>query len=94
MSVDPAVQDSPTVRLCGATYVPLLMACRAWSRAFLAAARVAKPPTQRGLVLPVRESSSRTTYDQVLPRWRSPSRILESFNVSPMILEELLKLSE
>src|SRR5215470_5998990 len=52
---------------------------RASSRAALAVSSVANPPTHRGLLTPVSGSLTRMTYDQVLPRFITPSRSLVAF---------------
>jgi hypothetical protein len=46
---------------------------RASSRAALASSSVAKPPTYRGLLMPVSWSLTRITYDQVVPRFSAPT---------------------
>ena len=61
------------------TYSPFRALTRASSRAALAASSVAKPPTQRGLLTPVSGSLTRITYDQVFPRFMTPSRSLGAF---------------
>ena len=55
-------------------YWPCRALTRAWSRAALASCSVAKPPTHRGLLIPVSGSLTRITYDQVVPRFMTPSR--------------------
>src|SRR5438445_13707703 len=55
-------------------YSPRRACTRAWSRAALAASSVANPPTHLGLLTPVSGFLTRITYDQVFPRFMTPSR--------------------
>ena len=61
-------------------YSPCLAFTRASSRAAFASCSVAKPPTHRGLLMPVSWSLTRITYDQVVPRFMTPSRSLTRLN--------------
>src|SRR5437016_14337346 len=60
-------------------YRPWCAFTRAWSRADFASCSVAKPPTHRGLLTPVSGSLTRITYDQVRPRFMTPSRSVGAF---------------
>src|SRR5215471_942539 len=66
-------------------YRPWCAFTRAWSRAAFAACSVAKPPTHLGLLMPVSGSLTRITYDQVCPRFMTPSRSLERFLRGPFL---------
>src|SRR5215467_13699077 len=60
-------------------YRPWCAFTRTWSRAAFAACSLAKPPTRLGLLMPVSGSLTRITYDQVCPRFMTPSRSLGTF---------------
>src|SRR5690606_34500333 len=72
---------SATVMVLRSMYSPRRALTRASSRAALASSSVAKPPTQRGRLSPVSGSFTRTTYDQVVPRFMTPSRSLGAFSL-------------
>src|SRR5215467_5999509 len=67
---------APTVIELRSMYWPCLARTPASSRAAFAVSSVANPPTHLGLLMPVSESLTRITYDQVFPRFMTPSRSL------------------
>src|SRR5205807_708455 len=68
-----------TVMVLRSMYWPCRAFTRASSRAALAASSVVNPPTHLGLLTPVAGSLTRITYDQVRPRFITPSRSLGAY---------------
>ena len=66
-----------TVTRLRSMYLPRRAWTRLSSRAALASSSVANPLTHFGLLMPVSGSLIRITYDQVLPRFMTPSRSFE-----------------